>query len=139
MKKTTIINNTTQTWTEALKEAKMKQIFIVSPDCTHGDWFTMNELSEKFPKWTRKYMELMRATNPKFPHPVAIRGGMQGGLSYLYSETEYKAFMASGNGTKHERALKHARKLEAEAARIRYRLKRDGFLVTVTETNKGDK
>jgi hypothetical protein len=120
MKKTTVINNTTQTWTEALREAKMKPTYIVSPDFNHGDWFTMNELSEKFPKWTRKYMELMRST-------------------YLYSETEYKAFMASGNGTKHERALKHARKLEAEAARIRYRLKRDGFIVTVTETNKGDK
>jgi len=139
MKKTTVINNTTQTWVEALKEVKMKQIYIVSPDFNHGDWFTMNELSDKFPKWTRKYMELMRSTNPKFPHPVAIRGGQQGGMTYLYSETEFKAFVASGSGTRNERALERARKLEAEAGRIRYRLKRDGFLVTVTQTNKGEK
>jgi len=139
MKKTTVINNTTQTWVEALKEVKMKQIYIVSPDFNHGDWFTMNELSDKFPKWTRKYMELMRSTNPKFPHPVAIRGGQQGGMTYLCSETEFKAFVASGSGTRNERALERARKLEAEAGRIRYRLKRDGFLVTVTQTNKGEK
>jgi len=139
MKKTTVINNTTQTWVEALKEVKMKQIYIVSSDFNHGDWFTMNELAEKFTKWTRSYMELMRSTNPKFPHPVAVRGGQQGGMTYLYSETEFKAFVASGSGTRNERALERARKLEAEAGRIRYRLKRDGFLVTVTQTNKGEK
>lgn len=142
MKKTTVINNNTQTFTEVINEVKMMNIILVSPEFSNGDWFTLRELVAKVPVYKYGYASnFMRSQNRKFPHPVAVRTSVQGGMSYLYSLKEYNAFCFGNNGGgKDQRALDRARKMEAQAARIRYRLKRKGFTVSVKETtNKGDK
>jgi len=139
MKKTTIINNNTQTFTESLQESHMKEMFLVYPEFDNGDYYTLKEITKKNTRYTHEYASVMRSTNPKFPHPVAIRTSNMGGMSYLYSLSEYNEF-TKGSDDRNLRALERARKLEAEAGRIRYRLKRTGFSVSVKETtNKGAK
>jgi len=103
--------------------------------------FTLRELSDKYPKWKYTSAVVLRSDDDAFPHPQALlmptvdRGGA---MTYLYEESMFLAYVRKKSVRKaDERLLERARKLEAEAGRIRYQLKKNQkFQITFTEGDK---
>ena len=110
------------------------------------DLMTMRTMCEKF-GLNQKAMMVERNTDATFPYPVAIRQGVNN-LSYLYREDQIGAWVASKLDKRAarlakrladmEEMLEKARKKEAAAARLRYRLKKmkNTYNITITEGDK---
>jgi len=114
-----------------LKETKIDTIFILDKVNRPSDWLTIQELAVAYPRYTIGSAMLMRSTSPRFPRPVAVATSHMGGLAFLYKKEDYRVFCQYNGDSAGERSIAKARRLEAEAARIRYRLKQQGFQITI--------
>lgn len=127
----------TNAFIKHIEEAEtMEMICIVAKDKRPSEWFTIQELTTMYPEYKAQYVMLLRSTDAEFPHPIGVMVGHTGGLAYLYSRSDYTKFITNRSGDRQTRAIRRARRLEAEAGRIRYRLKQQGFNVRVSEGHK---
>lgn len=141
MKKATINKNTTFVKFMELNP-KGLEMTVYNHNHRPTGLSTLGELCAKY-KLSEATVKIYRSMEVSFPHPAAIQQGNPN-LTYLYSDTEFAAWVDSWASKKNdrrakklvemERMIQQARKLERKAYALRQKTR--GFNIQITEGDK---